>query len=100
MTNPTKESLEIAKDIAKKVVPGFLLVPYGATKKGEPLLSGLIIKHTAQALSSYAKTQFERARSLEFYRATDYLRKLCWSEKDIKAFHDWGRTYKLPEDKR
>ena len=105
MTNPTKESLEIAKDIAKKVVPGFLLVPYGATKKGEPLLSGLIIKHTAQALDSYAKTQFERARDeaatlailghsyYEIDQVSDKLREEI--EKKIKTL-----TYELPEDKR
>ena len=43
---------EIAIDLAKMIVPGFLLTPYGSTQKGEPLLSGLIIKYSSKALQS------------------------------------------------
>ena len=93
MTNPTKESLEIAKKEVRSFVSDWEIT---FKNPRQPDLE----KRIAQALDSHGKTQFERARNLEFYRATDYLRKLCWSEKDIKAFHDWGRTYELPEDKR
>lgn len=39
-----------------------------------------------QFISSLLQAQREHERA----RASNYLRKICWSEEDIKAFLDWG----------
>ena len=44
-------------------------------------------------LKALQATTRQAARREERDRAKAYLRKICWTEKDIEAFDSWGRAH-------
>ena len=45
-----------------------------------------------EAIASALRQTAEKARKEERERAINYLKKICWEDKDIEAFDAWGRA--------